>query len=238
MSSPGTRSPSASLPEASKDAHAVPVFTEMLLCLPSSCFHSLSTPNWTSSVKKTYTHICSHLTNPPLTSVFIAPLECPFEPCASPLPTCEHGRAIQLPQEIRDFTETMIFELSVNICRGEFACRRGEQGMHKGGGVGGWGRAFTSPRAGPLVSGKVGDDTRKAGRALCSLGKCGHAGPVGLDFPLHSLLSKTGLYKWSQRLPHASSDFSTRLLTITLPLVTKSVPKLLLYLLMQGTRII
>lgn len=137
MSSPGTRSPSASLPEASKDAHAVPVFTEMLLCLPSSCFHSLSTPNWTSSVKKTYTHICSHLTNPPLTSVFIAPLECPFEPCASPLPTCEHGRAIQLPQEIRDFTETMIFELSVNICRGEFACRRGEQGMHKGGEVGG-----------------------------------------------------------------------------------------------------
>ena len=31
-------------------------------CLP--LVSTLSTPNWTSSVKKTYTHICSHPTNP------------------------------------------------------------------------------------------------------------------------------------------------------------------------------
>ena len=63
----------ASLPKASKDAHAVPVFTEMRPCLPSSCSHSLSAPNWASCVKKTYTDICSHPTNPALTLVFTAP---------------------------------------------------------------------------------------------------------------------------------------------------------------------
>lgn len=118
------------------------------------------------------------------------------------------GRAIQLPQKIRDFTETMIFELSVNIGRGKFPCGRGEQDTQGWGGLG-RGRAFTSPCAGPLVSGKAGDDTRKAGKALCSRSKCGHAGPVGSNYcPLNSLLSRTGLCKLSQWLPHVSPNLS------------------------------
>ena len=132
MSSPGTHSSPASLPKASKDAHAVPVFTEMLPCLPSSCSHSLSAPNWASCVKKTYTDICSHPKNPALTLVFTAPLECPSEPHASPLPMCKHRGE----QKIRDFTETMIFELSVNIGRGKFPCGRGEQDTQGWGGLG------------------------------------------------------------------------------------------------------
>ena len=45
---------------------------------------------------------------------------------------CEHRGE----QKIRDFTETMIFELSVNIGKGKFPCGRGEQDTQGWGGLG------------------------------------------------------------------------------------------------------
>lgn len=124
--------------------------------LAPSRFRPLSFPYWAFSVKKTlHTHLQSPHTHP----VALLQLSS-WSPAPCPRGNTRESHGVNAGPQ-RDFTER-IFELSLSICRGGLPVDR-ENRMHTGRGSEG------SPHLCGRVlwpSGKAGDATRRADRAL------------------------------------------------------------------------
>ena len=196
-------------------------------CFAPSRFRPLSFPYWAFSVKKTlHTHLQSPHTRP--LALLQLVLLSPAQPSAH---VGTQGRVMGLMRDLREISQRN-FELSLSRCRGGSACGQGEQDAHRPGTEG-------SPHPCGRVlwpSGKAGDATRKADRALRSLSKRGHAGPTGQTAAPRTPSCLPPVQDCSFQMvamvPHVSPHFSTQLLTITLHHVMSSVTKLPVYPLM------